>query len=110
MTCARMYASACAYNRLQMWHLITRNNDVYSDVVGPDDFQQNVSNNAYTNVMASLAIHWARYMACECQRTERDEVPDDWVQKALYLYLPFDNVKRIHYNYEGFERGNLLTN
>jgi trehalose/maltose hydrolase-like predicted phosphorylase len=77
--------------------------------MGPDDFQQNVSNNAYTNVMASLAIHWARYMACECQRTEREEVPDDWIQRALYLYLPFDNVKRVHYQYEGYERGQCIA-
>lgn len=77
--------------------------------MGPDDFQQNVSNNAYTNVMASLAIHWARYMACECQRTEREEVPDDWIQRALYLYLPFDNVKRVHYQYEGYERGQYIA-
>ncbi len=72
------------------------------DVVGPDDFQQGVNNSAYTNVIASLAIHWARFMACECGRTERDEVPDDWVQRALYLYLPFDTTQRVHYEFEDF--------
>ena len=45
-----------------------------SDVMGPDDWHPNVNNNAYTNVIASRAIHWARYMACICGRSERTEV------------------------------------
>ncbi len=42
--------------------------------MGPDDWHPNVNNNAYTNVVGSLAIHWARYMACVCGRSERSEV------------------------------------
>ena len=77
-------------------------------MTGPDDWHPNVDNNAFTNVMASLAIHWARYSACMCSRNERDEVPDEWIQKALHLHLPFDNVKRLHYQYEGFETSMYL--
>ena len=73
--------------------------------MGPDDWHPNVNNNAYTNAAASLAIHFARYMACMCGRVERDEVPDEWIHKALYLTLPYDNVKRMHYQYDGFEKG-----
>ena len=78
--------------------------------MGPDDFHDHVDNNAYTNVAASLAIHWARYMACACNRNERDEVPDEWIQKALYLELPFDNVRRLHYQYENFDLGKIYKN
>ena len=73
--------------------------------MGPDDYHDHVMNNAYTNVAASLAIHWARYQACMCGRNERDEVPDEWLQKALYMKLPYDNVKRTHFQHEGFEVG-----
>ena len=124
--------------------------------MGPDDWHPNVNNNAYTNVIASLAIHWARYMACMCGRSERTEVcnshnlisdlpnllatrlsvkllqenlaskillfknslniieffifqvPDEWIQKALYLDLPFDNVKRTHYQHQGYEHSKFL--
>ena len=48
--------------------------------MGPDDFHDHVNNNAYTNVIASLAIHYARYLACMCGSAERSEVPDDWIQ------------------------------
>ena len=53
----------------------------------------------------SLAIHWARYFSCLCQRNERVDVPDEYIQKALYLNLPYDNIKRLHYAYEGFDPG-----
>ena len=73
--------------------------------MGPNDYHDHVMNNAYTQVMASLAIHWGRYMACMCGRDDRAEVPDDWVQVALYLKLPYDNVKRLHFMHEGYEAG-----
>ena len=77
--------------------------------MGPDDYHPNVNNNAYTNAAASLSIHFARYLACMCDRIEREEVPDDWIHKALYLDLPYDNVKRLHFQYEGFEFGSFFT-
>lgn len=49
-----------------------------------------------------------RYFACLCNRNERAEVPDEWIQKALYLDLPFDNVKRLHYQYEGYDQCKVL--
>jgi trehalose/maltose hydrolase-like predicted phosphorylase len=72
-------------------------------ITGPDEFHPNVNNNAFTLCAASLAIHWARYYSCICQRNERDEIPDEYIQKALYLNLPYDNVKRMHYQHEGFD-------
>ena len=75
-------------------------------MTGPDDWHPNHNNNAFTLCAASLAMHWARYFACICQRNEREEVPDETVHKAMYLNLPYDNVKRMHYEYEGFDPGN----
>jgi len=71
-------------------------------ITGPDEFHPNINNNAFTLCATSLAIHWARYYSCICQRNERDEIPDEYVQKAMYLNLPFDNVKRLHYQHQGF--------
>lgn len=72
-------------------------------ITGPDDTHPNRNNNAFTLCAASLAIHWARYFSCLCQRNEREEVPDEYVQKAMYLNLPYDNVKRLHLQFQGFD-------
>jgi len=78
---------------------------VFTDITGPDEFHPNVNNNAFTLCAVSLAIHWARYFSCLCQRNERVDVPDEYIQRALYLNLPYDNVKRLHYAYDGFNPG-----
>lgn len=67
------------------------------DVMGPDDYHDHQDNDAYTNAVVSLALHFARYMACLCNRPIRQEIPDEYVQKALLIKLPFDNVKKVHY-------------
>ena len=72
--------------------------------MGPDDYHDNVNNNAYTNAIASLAIHYARYLACECRTDDRAAVPDDWIQVAVYLNLPFNNKNRLHYSFDAAER------
>ena len=36
------------------------------------------------------------------------QVPDEWIQKALYLDLPFDNVKRTHFQYQGYEHSEYI--
>jgi trehalose/maltose hydrolase-like predicted phosphorylase len=72
------------------------------DITGPDETFTNINNNPYTLVLASLAIHWARYYSCICNRNSRDEIPDEWVHKATLFNLPFNNIKRQHYPYEGF--------
>jgi len=81
---------------------------VWAGITGPDDFHQNVNNNAFTLCAVSLAIHWARYYSCLCERNERDEVPDEYILKALYLNLPYDNIKRLHYAHEGFNPGRFF--
>jgi len=88
-------------DKLTCCHIIA----VLTGITGPDEFHPNVNNNAFTLCAVSLAIHWARYFSCMCQRNERDEVPDEYIQKALYLNLPYDNVRRLHYEFEGFDPG-----
>ena len=76
--------------------------------MGPDDWHVSVNNSVSFNVMVSLAIHWARYFACLCNRNEGTEVPNEWIQIATYLELPFDNVARVHYQHEGYEQGIVI--
>ena len=66
--------------------------------MGPDDWHPKVNNNAYTNVVASLAIHWARYMACMCGRSERTEVGTAGRarQGAAFHCLNRDSFDRFH--------------
>jgi protein-glucosylgalactosylhydroxylysine glucosidase len=75
------------------------------DITGPDDDHPHINNNAFTLAASSLALHYARYFSCLCQRNERDEVPEEYIQKAMFLNMPYDNVKRLHYQFEGFDPG-----
>ncbi|CAD5114394.1 DgyrCDS3529 [Dimorphilus gyrociliatus] len=76
---------------------------VINEVTGPDEYHKNINNNAFTNVLASLAIHYARYFACQCEKPEAEIIPETYIQKALYMYLPFDISRRLHYQFEGFQ-------
>lgn len=53
----------------------------------------------YTNVIASLAIHYANYVTCLTK-----DVPIDPVDttKARCVYLPFDTKRQMHPEYEGY--------
>lgn len=73
------------------------------DATGPDLYHPRVKNNAFLLTSISLAIHFGRYLSCMCQRNEREEVPDEIMKKAFYLNLPYDRLKRLHYQYEGFD-------
>lgn len=44
---------------------------------------------------------------CEPPPPYAPQVPDEWIQKALYLDLPFDNVQRTHFQYQNYEFGEL---
>lgn len=82
----------------------TKGRYVINGVTGPDEFHKNINNNAFTNVLASLAIHYARYFACHCEKPEAEVIPDSYIQKALYMYLPFDISRRLHYEHEDFDK------
>ena len=74
-----------------------------SDVIGPDDNRLKVNNSAFTNAAASLSIHYARYAACALGRDERNEVPQEWMDVALNLNLPYMHTKRYHEEFDEYD-------
>lgn len=35
-------------------------------------------------------------------RNEREEVPEEYIHVAVHLKLPFDNVRRVHDQFDGY--------
>lgn len=69
-------------------------------VLPPDeDAQPNVNNSVYTNIIASLSIHYANYITCLSNLQPLNTMD---IIKARCLHIPFDNERQIHLEYEGY--------
>lgn len=93
METATFWASRLEWNEERQQYHIT-------DVIGPDEYKEHVSNNAYTNYMA----YWNIMKAIECthslmqvqnevyarleQELSLTERLKEWEEKAQYIYLP----------------------
>lgn len=90
---AKFWASRVSYNKNKSQYEIL-------GVVPPDeDAQPNVNNSVYTNVIASLAIHYANYTTC---LTNTRPLSQSALTKARCLYIPFDKKRNFHLEYEGY--------
>lgn len=83
------------------WTIISNKASSYiKGVLPPDeDAQPNVNNSVYTNIIASLAIHYANYATCLAHKKPLEK---SWLEKARCLYLPFDETRNFHPEYEGY--------
>ena len=70
--------------------------------MGPDDSHPNISNNAYTNAIASLSLHWAGYFACICSRG--NSFPEAYIRRAIELYMPFNENAQLHFAFQDMEK------
>ncbi|WP_033541535.1 glycoside hydrolase family 65 protein [Planococcus sp. CAU13] len=86
---ARFWSSRFEWNeRLRRYEM--------TDVIGPDEYKEHVSNNAFTNCMAyynlKLAMRYAERLAKENpelrQKLLQGDDYEDWQQKSDRLYLP----------------------
>ena len=97
---AKFWQSRLEYNKEKDRYEIT-------DVIGPDEYKEHVSNNAYTNYMAHwnirLAMSYAKYL-----RENKSEIYDrinkvididgtmpKWEEKVDKIYLPLPNENKI---------------
>ncbi|XP_064618456.1 uncharacterized protein LOC135482416 [Liolophura sinensis] len=85
------------------WNATKQAYDV-NGVMPPDEHAQSINNSVYTNVGAKLSVHFARYAACLLGMNATEEVPDDWLEVADKLYLPFNSKGQYHPEFEGFEQ------
>jgi trehalose/maltose hydrolase-like predicted phosphorylase len=72
-------------------------------VMPPDEHAEDVDNSVYTNIVASYAIHFARYAACLAGRQYLEQVPDRWLHVAQRLKFTFNDIKRYHEEFEGYD-------
>ena len=84
-------------------------------VTGPNEYENNVNNNFYTNYLAKWCIEYA----VECLGKIEDKYPEDfkrivakahlkgeetykWIKVADAMYFPFDKEKNIYLQQDGF--------
>ncbi|KAK6182582.1 hypothetical protein SNE40_010234 [Patella caerulea] len=80
---------------------VTKKYDI-NGVMPPDEHAESVNNSVYTNVGAKLSINFARYAACLAGEDSTGEVPDEWLERAKKIALPFDERKMFHPEYDGY--------
>lgn len=77
----------------------------YYAVMGPDEFQMMVNNNAYTNYMAKRTFEFALQAlegiepsALGCSQEELDQ----WRHMANEMFIPYDAETKLYEQHEGF--------
>uniref|UniRef100_A0A1S4GYL2 Protein-glucosylgalactosylhydroxylysine glucosidase n=2 Tax=Anopheles gambiae TaxID=7165 RepID=A0A1S4GYL2_ANOGA len=69
-------------------------------VMGPDEDHENVTNNAYTNVVAGYALYFGEFARCICEADGRDD--KGWSDIARHIKLPYDEIGDFHPQYDGY--------
>ncbi|XP_049536826.1 protein-glucosylgalactosylhydroxylysine glucosidase-like isoform X2 [Anopheles darlingi] len=76
-------------------------------VMGPDEDHENVTNNAYTNVVAGYALYFGDFASCLC--AESNELQEDhWDAIAKHIKLPYDPDRDYHPQYDGYNQGTTI--
>ncbi|XP_067687127.1 protein-glucosylgalactosylhydroxylysine glucosidase-like [Haliotis asinina] len=78
-------------------------------VMPPDEYAKYINNSIYTNIGARNSIHFARYAACLTDTDKFNEVGADWLNVADNLYIPFDDSRKYHPEYEGYDYTNTVN-
>lgn len=100
LQCAKFWASRLEWNSQKNYYEIT-------DVIGPDEYKEHVSNDAYTNYMA----HWTMKCGADIIADLRQNDPKDYkrlnekigleelykalIQRASMLYVPSPNEQLV---------------
>lgn len=73
----------------------------YYAVMGPDEFQMMVNNNAYTNYMAKRTFEFALEVLPETGLVAQAEL-DEWRCMADNMFIPYDPETGLYEQHEGF--------
>ncbi len=77
----------------------------YYAVMGPDEFQMMVNNNAYTNYMAKRTFEYTLQVLEEMDKSElgcsRGEL-DEWRHMASEMFIAYDSATKLFEQHEGF--------
>ncbi|KAJ2953896.1 hypothetical protein O0L34_g1527 [Tuta absoluta] len=75
------------------------------NVMGPDEDHSNITNSAFTNVVAGYSLYLAKYVSCVCKAYYLAKDPEHWADIAWSLSLPYDEELDYHPQFSGYERG-----
>ncbi len=105
---ARFWASRVEYNRRKKIYEIKH-------VMGPDEFHENVNNNAYTNIMARWNLKIAAKLCRVFKRNYPEKIKnikagigmksselEDWHNIASKIYIPISKKTRIIQQFDGY--------
>ncbi len=74
----------------------------YYAVMGPDEFQMMVNNNAYTNYMAKRTFEFALDVLDATSQHVTPSELDSWRHMANEMFIPYDAGTKIYEQHEGF--------
>ncbi|PIK33903.1 putative acid trehalase-like protein 1 [Apostichopus japonicus] len=94
---AKFWASKAVYDS---------KSDTYSikDVMGPDEYHQNVTNSVYTNSIAKISLTLPSLAA----RKLGTVASPKWQEIADKLVIPFDPKKNYHPEFDGYQLGTRI--
>jgi trehalose/maltose hydrolase-like predicted phosphorylase len=72
-------------------------------VIPPDEYAVNVNNSIYTNVVAQISLEFAIELVRKFNLPVSETILDNWNNIAQNLYMPFDEQRQIHLEYEGYK-------
>jgi len=84
---------------------VTKRGDsyVYEHVTGPDEYHEDVTNNAYTLLMAAYTLHLPNTLVSQGMAEVRAEEASHWRNVQEHLDLPFDAETSIFSAFEGWD-------
>ena len=72
-------------------------------VTGPNEYENNINNNFYTNYLASWCLHYAAEQVTTLQKEDitKEEI-QQWLHIAQYIYLPYSEKYGVYLQQDGF--------
>ncbi|XP_027622479.1 protein-glucosylgalactosylhydroxylysine glucosidase [Tupaia chinensis] len=70
-------------------------------VMPPDEYHSGVNNSVYTNILVQNSLHFAAALAQELGLP----VPNQWLEVADKIKVPFDPEQNFHPEFDGYELG-----
>ncbi|XP_021501919.1 protein-glucosylgalactosylhydroxylysine glucosidase isoform X1 [Meriones unguiculatus] len=70
-------------------------------VMPPDEYHSGVNNSVYTNVLVQNSLRFAAALAKDLGLP----VPNQWLEVADRIKVPFDSEQNFHPEFDGYERG-----
>ena len=72
-------------------------------VTGPNEYENNINNNFYTNYLASWCLHYAAEQVTTLQKEDiTKEETQQWLHIAQNIYLPYSEKYGVYLQQDGF--------